>query len=129
VTDNLLDNAALHGRPGGRVVGTLERRDGRVLLRVEDDGPGIPESERVRLREPFARGHGAVAPGTGLGLAIVVQQAALHGGELRLGASPLGGLSAEVELPVSGSVPPPAQAPAAAVDEAKSSAASRSKSP
>ena len=96
IVDNLLENASLHG--GGRVDVDLEREGGRWLLRVSDDGPGIPPEERERLLEPFARGRDATAPGTGLGLAIVAQQASLHGGTLTLGDSALGGLSAEVRL-------------------------------
>ena len=100
VVDNLLDNAALHGCDGGgQVVVDLAREDGRWLLRVADDGPGIAAAERDRVLEPFARGRATAAPGTGLGLAIVAQQVALHGGELRLGDSPLGGLAVEVRLP------------------------------
>jgi two-component system, OmpR family, sensor histidine kinase PrrB len=97
VVDNLLENAALHG--GRRVDVDLAREDGRWLLRVADDGPGIPDGERERLLEPFARGHGATAEGTGLGLAIVAQQVGLHGGELRLADADLGGLAVEVRLP------------------------------
>ncbi|MET0816476.1 MAG: HAMP domain-containing sensor histidine kinase [Solirubrobacteraceae bacterium] len=97
VVDNLLENAALHG--GGRVDVDLARENGRWLLRVADDGPGIPEAERERLLEPFARGRGTTAQGTGLGLAIVAQQVGLHGGELRLADSSMGGLAAEVRLP------------------------------
>jgi len=100
VVDNLLENAAVHG--GARVDVDLGREDGRWLLRVADDGPGIPAPERERLLEPFARGRGATAPGTGLGLAIVAQQVGLHGGELRLADSELGGLAAEVRLPAPG---------------------------
>jgi two-component system, OmpR family, sensor histidine kinase PrrB len=99
VVDNLLDNAALHGRPGGRVVVSLRREDGRALLSVDDDGPGVPEAERPRALEPFARGEGTDAPGTGLGLAIVAQQVALHDGALELTESPLGGLGVRVRLP------------------------------
>jgi two-component system, OmpR family, sensor histidine kinase PrrB len=100
LVDNLLDNAALHGRPGGRVRVGLERDDGALALRVEDDGPGIPAHERDRLLEPFARGNGATAPGTGLGLAIVAQQVALHDGELRVRESEaLGGLAVEGRFP------------------------------
>jgi signal transduction histidine kinase len=99
LVDNLLDNAALHGRPRGSVGVGLERADGQLVVRVEDDGPGIPPEERERLLEPFARGAGAGPEGTGLGLAIVAQQAALHGGELRLGDSSRGGLGVEVSLP------------------------------
>ena len=100
VVDNLLENAALHG--GGRVDVDIAREDGRWLLRVADDGPGIPEAERERLLEPFARGRGTTVQGTGLGLAIVSQQVGLHGGELRLAGSELGGLAVEVRLPAAG---------------------------
>ena len=106
IVDNLLDNAALHGRgEGGSVTVGLERDEGRLVVRVEDDGPGIEGGERERLLEPFARGRDARPDGTGLGLAIVAQQAALHGGELRLGDSPSGGLAVEVRLPASADAP------------------------
>ena len=75
-------------------------RDGDALLvRVEDDGPGIAPADRDRLLEPFARGMGTTAPGTGLGLAIVAQQVALHAGELTLAESALGGLAVDIRLP------------------------------
>jgi signal transduction histidine kinase len=97
VVDNLLENAALHG--AGRVDVDLGREQRGWLLRVADDGPGIPEGERERVLEPFARGRRVTAQGTGLGLAIVAQQVGLHGGELRLADSALGGLAVEVRLP------------------------------
>jgi two-component system, OmpR family, sensor histidine kinase PrrB len=109
IADNLLDNAALHGRgAGGSVKVGLERDDGRLVVRVEDDGPGVPAAERERLLEPFARGREARPDGTGLGLAIVAQQAALHGGELELGDAPGGGLAVEVKLPARAEEPDPA---------------------
>ena len=93
---NLLDNAALHG--AARVRATINE----IGLVVDDDGPGVPPSERERVLEPFARGVEARAPGTGLGLAIAAQQAALHAGRLSLGDAPLGGLRVEVKLPYAG---------------------------
>jgi two-component system sensor histidine kinase PrrB len=105
LVDNLLDNAALHGRRGGHVRVGLEREDGAIGARVEDDGPGIPAEDRERLLEPFTRGAATTAPGTGLGLAIVAQQVALHDGELRLGESPLGGLGVHVRLPATAAEP------------------------
>ena len=99
LVDNLLDNAALHGRPGGLVRVQLHRDGDSLVVGVDDDGPGIPAAEREQVLQAFARGAQATAPGTGLGLAIVAQQVALHGGSLRLGDSDLGGLSAEVTLP------------------------------
>jgi two-component system sensor histidine kinase PrrB len=102
LVDNLLDNAALHGRRGGRVEVGLERENGALVVRVEDDGPGIPAAEREAVLEPFRRGAGASASGTGLGLAIVAQQVTLHGGDLELGESPHGGLAVRVRLPANG---------------------------
>jgi two-component system, OmpR family, sensor histidine kinase PrrB len=99
LVDNLLDNAALHGRSHGRVRVGLDRNGDDLLLRVQDDGHGIPAAERESLLAPFARGSGASADGTGLGLAIVAQQVALHGGELMLEDAALGGLAVHVRLP------------------------------
>ena len=75
LVDNLLVNAARHG--GGSVSVTLEA-DGPVVC-VDDDGPGVPEAERERIFEPFARVDGTTAPGSGLGLALVGQQVRQHG--------------------------------------------------
>jgi two-component system, OmpR family, sensor histidine kinase PrrB len=98
LVDNLLDNAALHG--GGEVHVGLARHNGHVLLRVEDDGPGLRAADRDRVLEPFVRAAPGGAPGTGLGLTIVSQQAALHGGAVALGKSRLGGLAVEARLSV-----------------------------
>jgi two-component system, OmpR family, sensor histidine kinase PrrB len=106
LVDNLLDNAALHGREAGTVRVGLARQDGALYVRVEDDGPGVPAGERDRLLEPFARGAAATAPGSGLGLAIVAQQVALHGGGLRLEDSALGGLGVHVALPATAGAAP-----------------------
>jgi two-component system sensor histidine kinase PrrB len=78
LVDNLLDNAALHGRPAGTVRVGVAGENGTRHVRVEDDGPGVPAGERDRLLEPFARGAAASAPGSGLGLAIVAEQVTLQ---------------------------------------------------
>jgi two-component system sensor histidine kinase PrrB len=102
VVDNLIVNAVRHG--GSRVRVGLRRTDGggSLLLSVEDDGPGIPGVEREHVFERFQRGSGAKGPGSGLGLALVAQQAALHGGSVDVGDSPLGGASLDVRLPLAG---------------------------
>lgn len=97
--DNLLDNAALHGRSDGHVVVTVRSGPDGTTIVVADDGPGIPPALRYALRERFARGADATAPGSGLGLALVDQQADLHGGALELGESAEGGLAASLILP------------------------------
>jgi len=98
---NLGDNAAHHAR--ARIVFALIAQDGHVTLAVDDDGPGIPESERGRVFERFVRVDEArdrASGGTGLGLAIVREIARAHGGDVALATSPLGGLRAEVTLPM-----------------------------
>ena len=78
--DNLLDNALRHAPSGGRVVLSAAHDEAVLRLRVDDDGPGVPESLQPQLFEPFATGR---ADGTGLGLALAREVALAHGGELR----------------------------------------------
>lgn len=96
--DNLLDNAALHGRPDGHVEVEVEVEAQIVDIKVGDDGQGIAEKDRERLALWCARGDNARHPGSGLGLALVEQQAALHGGSLTLARSEAGGLLASMRL-------------------------------
>jgi signal transduction histidine kinase len=97
--DNLLENAALHGRPGGTVSVRLGAPCPEVVtVEVDDDGPGISAAERDTVRGRFVRGSDPAGPGSGLGLALVDQQARLHGGALVLGTSDAGGLAATVSL-------------------------------
>jgi len=83
---NLLDNAVKYA-PGGRIALSLARRDdGRAVITVADNGPGIPESERDKAVVRFYRGDASRgSPGQGLGLAEVAAVAKLHGGALELG--------------------------------------------
>ncbi len=100
VLRNLGDNAARHAR--GRVAFSLGEHDGAVVLVVDDDGPGIPESERGRILERFVRlddARARDAGGSGLGLAIVSELVAAHGGRVTIGDSPLGGARIQVWLP------------------------------
>jgi signal transduction histidine kinase len=95
LADNLVENAARHGRPGGHVAVTLGPGGGAggggPVLEVDDDGPGVPEAERERIFEPFARVDGRDRPGSGIGLALVAQQARHHGATVQVGDAPLGG--------------------------------------
>jgi signal transduction histidine kinase len=96
ILGNLAENAAIWADGTVRIVG---RRDGNaVMLRVEDDGPGVPED---RIDAVLARGGrlDETRPGTGLGLAIVGDLVEAYGGLLSLRRSVLGGLLAEVRLP------------------------------
>jgi signal transduction histidine kinase len=65
--------------------------DDGPVLHVDDDGGGVPEEQRARIFEPFARIDGTDRPGSGLGLALVDQQARHHGVRVAVGDSPLGG--------------------------------------
>ena len=98
VVENLLENAACHGRHGGRVRLRVAANGPGAEIVVEDDGPGIPLAERQRVIRRFARGHGTTAGGSGLGLAIVEAEARRHGGALTLTTSELGGLLARVTI-------------------------------
>ena len=89
---NVVRNAARYARSQVRL--SVERRDERTVINVDDDGPGVPAEQRERLFEPFTRAEdsrGRDSGGVGLGLAIVKSVAEWHGGEARIGDSPLGG--------------------------------------
>lgn len=75
---NLVDNALKYTPRGGRVTVRVGVESGHPFLEVDDSGPGIPESERSRVRERFYRRPGAAGYGTGLGLAIVEEIARRH---------------------------------------------------
>jgi two-component system, OmpR family, sensor histidine kinase PrrB len=96
--DNLLENAARHGRPRGRVRLAVARDGDALAVTVDDDGPGIADADRERIFDRFARGGDARGAGSGLGLALVRQQARLHGGDVTVARSPLGGARFEVRL-------------------------------
>jgi two-component system OmpR family sensor kinase/two-component system sensor histidine kinase QseC len=96
---NLIDNAIKHGADPPRVVVSLETAADSVWLRVDDNGPGIPASERERVFDRFHRREGASTQGSGLGLAIVRAIAQQHHAQVGLDDSPLGGLRVWVRLP------------------------------
>lgn len=94
---NLVGNALQYTPPGGHVQVGLERVPGHLLLCVADSGPGVPPELRPRLFQRFFRqGEGQ---GAGLGLSIVARIAELHGAQVTLHDSPLGGLEVRVRLP------------------------------
>jgi two-component system sensor histidine kinase TctE len=84
--ENLIDNALKYTPAGGRVTVRCGADGQHGYLEVEDDGPGIPESERKRVRERFYRRPGATGIGCGLGLAIVDQIAAAHRATFTIGS-------------------------------------------
>ncbi len=96
VIGNLLDNALKWSRTTFQI--TARRTDSGIELRIEDDGPGIPEGARDEVLRSGSRLDTAVE-GTGLGLSISVDLLAAYGGKLELGTSKrLGGLASDVKI-------------------------------
>jgi signal transduction histidine kinase len=93
---NLLDNACKWA--ASRVELQADRFEGQLRIRVDDDGQGIPADQRDAVLRRGIRAD-ETTPGSGLGLAIVTDLAALYGGRISLGESPLGGLRATLLLP------------------------------
>tara|TARA_R110000850_G_scaffold1893_1_gene9815 strand:- start:4153 stop:5472 length:1320 start_codon:yes stop_codon:yes gene_type:complete len=98
--DNLISNGV---RYGARAEVSVMLSDKTLRIRVEDDGPGIPEGQREQAVRPFTRldpsRNQDKGGGVGLGLAIAVDIARSHGGVLRLGASErMGGLRADIVI-------------------------------
>lgn len=103
---NLLSNACKYTQPGGEIRVTVTRRGRQVVLRVEDNGPGIPATSRDRVFERFYREpdqQGSETPGCGLGLTIVAHVAALHGAKPAIVGSAFGqGCGVEVVFNAAG---------------------------
>ena len=93
---NIIDNAGKWSRH--RIVVGVGKTGRRIIITIDDDGPGLAPALR---EEAFVRGHrlDEAKPGSGLGLAIVRDTAGLYGGEVTLADSPLGGLRVTLSLP------------------------------
>jgi len=102
VFGNLVRNAAEACEKTGRVPavqisGSLEPATGFCRVHVDDNGPGIPESDRDRIFHPFFTTR---SRGTGLGLAIVQKVVVIHNGRVTVGASAAGGASIQLVFPL-----------------------------
>lgn len=100
VLQNLVTNALRYAET--RVSVCLTLAPGRIIVDVDDDGPGIPEHQRERVFKPFARldkSRQRASGGYGLGLSIVKRIVDWHGGQISLGDSPDGGARFRVILP------------------------------
>lgn len=99
---NLLDNAIDFSPPQSTVTVTLDKNDETVLLRIHDEGPGIPAyaAERVFDRFYSLKNRETGRKGSGIGLSIVRETAILHGGQSTLRTRDEGGAEAQLELPL-----------------------------
>jgi signal transduction histidine kinase len=106
---NLVDNAVKYG--GSASVNLLPEPE-RIVVTVEDEGPGIPRSEREKVFEPFYRIETSRNPdtgGVGLGLSVTRSIIWEHGGDIVLARRKGGGLSVRLELPTSSALSSPDQ--------------------
>lgn len=99
---NLVENAIRYSRPGSTVNVFIYDNNSHVLLRVEDQGPGIPKQYRESIFQPFFRvdkSRSRAYGGAGLGLALVWEIATLHGGTAEVESSSENGTVMLVALP------------------------------
>lgn len=94
---NLVDNALKYTPAGGHVTVRSGIDQGHPFIEVEDDGPGIAEQERLRVRERFYRPAGSPGTGCGLGLAIVHEIARAHSASFTIGG-PVQGTGARMRV-------------------------------
>jgi two-component system, OmpR family, osmolarity sensor histidine kinase EnvZ len=97
---NLVNNAA---RFADHISVSAGKKNGSLVVEVDDNGPGIPEAEREHVFRPFYRldhARNQDSGSTGLGLAIARDIARIHGGDIALSQSQLGGLKAVLTVPV-----------------------------
>ena len=97
---NLVDNAVRYSPAGARVQVSVRRHAGRVVLRVEDSGPGVGAELQARLGQRFFRPAGQAETGSGLGWSIVRRIAEVQRMDIEIGTSAaLGGLEVRVSAP------------------------------
>lgn len=98
---NVIANAARYART--LVAVSVTQNGGHAVVRIDDDGPGIPVPERARVFERFTRldeSRASDTGGSGVGLAITREVVSRHGGEITIGDAPLGGARFEIRLPI-----------------------------
>ncbi|MFT4172301.1 MAG: ATP-binding protein [Rhodocyclaceae bacterium] len=102
VLDNLMSNAIKFAPEGSEVDLAAHLADGRFVIEVADNGPGIPPEAAQQMFEPFVQGprpEGAPIKGTGLGLSIVKELVSAHGGDVELLANEPAGTRVRVRVP------------------------------
>ena len=103
VVNNLLDNAVKFSSENSEIKVTLEKKEEKIILKIKDDGIGIPKNEQLQIFEKFYRGKDAShfsTTGTGLGLTIVKQIVEAHGGEIQVESEPGKGSRFTVTIPL-----------------------------
>jgi two-component system, OmpR family, sensor histidine kinase KdpD len=100
VLANLIENALKFSPPDARVLVRITATRKEAIVRIVDQGPGLPESELERVFEPFFRGADAQTTGAGLGLAIARGFAAANGGRIWAESRPDQGASFALALPI-----------------------------
>lgn len=101
--NNLLENSLRYTDSGGKLLISAAQSGRMLIVDFADSAPGVSDAQLERLCERFYRAEGSrnrASGGSGLGLAICVNIVAAHGGTLRAGHSPFGGVSIKVELPL-----------------------------
>ncbi|MBR5261128.1 MAG: HAMP domain-containing histidine kinase [Oscillospiraceae bacterium] len=96
---NLIDNAAKHGREGGRIAVGIQMQDEDVVITVRDFGRGIPENELPHVKEKFYKGSSRER-GSGIGLAVCDEIIMRHGGTMTIENATDGGVLASILLPL-----------------------------
>ena len=114
VVANLVRNAMVHTPEGTPIEVTVDRVDGRAVLEVRDEGPGMAPEVATKAFERFYRADPSRVRsrgGTGLGLAIVQATVAAHAGDVVLDTAPGRGTTVRISLPAApdGEVPPAAR--------------------
>jgi len=98
--NNLIDNALKYGK---KINIELSKKGTNTFIKIEDDGPGVPENEYNNVFKPFYKidkGRGGTKSSVGLGLSIASDIIRSHGGNIKLEKSKLGGLEVRIFLPV-----------------------------
>ena len=99
IIENLLVNAGRHTPVATPVQISVRARADRVIITVEDEGPGVPDNLKETIFDPFRQGPGASGKGVGIGLSLVRRFAVLHGGSAEVEDAPGGGARFIVILP------------------------------
>jgi K+-sensing histidine kinase KdpD len=101
VVAGLVHNATKYAPQGTRITVKIERGDNRAIVRVQDQGRGVPPNERARIFEPYARGAGNdEVPGSGIGLFASRRVVEAQGGDIWVEDAPEGGAVFVFTLPL-----------------------------